>query len=52
MLAGKEVSGPVKTRILRALNFVLELKKHEKVELAAIFDPTPRPTKKAEAKTE
>jgi hypothetical protein len=48
VLAGKEVSGPVKTRILRALNHVLEQKKQEKIELAAIFDPTPRP--KAEKK--
>jgi hypothetical protein len=51
VLAGKEVAGPVKTRILRALNHVLEQKKQEKVELAAIFEPTPRPKtekKKAE----
>ena len=44
--AGKVISGPQKTRILRALNHVLETKKHEKIELAAIFEPTPRPKKK------
>jgi hypothetical protein len=43
--AGKSISGPQKTRILRALNAVLEQKKLEKVELAAIFEPTPRPKK-------
>src|SRR5262249_30765144 len=37
--AGKNVSGPQKTRILRALNVVLEQKKLEKIELAAIFEP-------------
>ncbi len=44
--AGKAISGPQKTRILRALNHVLETKKLEKIELAAIFEPTPRPKKK------
>ena len=44
--AGKNVSGPQKTRILRALNAVLEQKKLEKIELASIFEPTPRPKKK------
>jgi hypothetical protein len=44
--AGKTISGPQKTRILRALNHVLEQKKLEKIELAAIFEPTPRPKKK------
>jgi hypothetical protein len=46
--AGKNISGPQKTRILRALNFVLGQKKLEPIELAAIFDPTPRPKKKVE----
>lgn len=45
-LAGKQVSGPQKTRILRAVNHLLEQKKQEKVELAALFDPTPRGNKK------
>jgi hypothetical protein len=44
-IAGKQISGPQKTRILRALNHLLEQKKLEKVELAALFDPTPRPKK-------
>jgi len=47
-LAGKDISGPQKTRILRALNHVLTQKKQEHVELSAIFDPTPRPSKKKE----
>ena len=46
--AGKNVSGPQKSRILRALNHVLEQKKLEKIELSAIFEPTPRPKKKVE----
>jgi hypothetical protein len=46
--AGKNIAGPQKTRILRALNHILEQKKLEKVELAAIFEPTPRPKKKVE----
>jgi hypothetical protein len=43
--AGKNVSGPQKTRILRALNAVLVQKKLEPIELASIFEPTPRPKK-------
>ncbi len=35
--AGKPVSGPGKTRILRAVNRVLEQKKKSPVELKAIF---------------
>ncbi|HEV8246513.1 MAG TPA: hypothetical protein VGP93_12125 [Polyangiaceae bacterium] len=35
--AGKPVSGPAKTRLLRALNRVLELKKKSAIELKAIF---------------
>jgi hypothetical protein len=36
-LAGKELSGPTKTRILRAVNHLLEQKKQDKVDLRAIF---------------
>jgi hypothetical protein len=36
-LVGKSVSGPTKTRILRAVNRLLEQKKQEKVELKALF---------------
>lgn len=36
-LAGKAVSGPTKTRILRAVNRLLEQKKQEKVELKTLF---------------
>jgi hypothetical protein len=49
--AGKNISGPQKTRILRALNHVLAQKKLDAVELATLFEPTPRPKKKVE-KTE
>jgi len=46
-MAGKQISGPQKTRILHAINYLLEQKKQDKVELAALFEPTPRPKKKA-----
>jgi hypothetical protein len=36
-LSGKPLSGPQKTRILRAVNAVLEQKKGSAVELAALF---------------
>ena len=36
-LAGKSVSGPTKNRILRAINFLLEQKKKDKVELKTLF---------------
>jgi excinuclease UvrABC ATPase subunit len=36
-LAGKAVSGPTKHRILRAINFLLEQKKKDKVELRTLF---------------
>lgn len=36
-LVGKAVSGPTKTRILHAVNRLLEQKKQEKVELRALF---------------
>lgn len=36
-LAGGEISGPAKTRILRAVNHLLEQKKQEKVDLKALF---------------
>jgi hypothetical protein len=36
-LAGKPVSGPTKTRILRAVNHLLEQKKQAKVELKTLF---------------
>lgn len=41
ILAGKTVSGPTKTRVLRAVNAILERKKQPKVELATIFDLSP-----------
>jgi hypothetical protein len=36
-MGGGELSGPTKTRILRAVNFLLELKKQEKIDLRALF---------------
>jgi hypothetical protein len=36
-LAGTAVSGPTKQRILRAVNFLLEQKKKDKVELKTLF---------------
>jgi hypothetical protein len=48
VLAGRQVSGPIKTRILRAVNHVLGQKKQDAVELVALFEATARP--KAEKK--
>ncbi len=36
-LFGKTISGPTKTRILRAVNHLLEAKKAEKTDLKALF---------------
>ena len=36
-LVGTTVSGPVKQRILRAVNYLLEQKKKDKVELKSLF---------------
>jgi hypothetical protein len=36
-LVGKAVSGPTKTRILKAINHLLDQKKQEKVDLRALF---------------
>ncbi len=36
-MSGKAVSGPTKTRILKAVNYLLEQKKQEKVDLKALF---------------
>lgn len=36
-LAGTVVSGPTKQRILRAVNYLLEQKKKDKVELKTLF---------------
>jgi len=36
-LTGGTISGPTKQRILRAVNFLLEQKKKDKVELKALF---------------
>ena len=50
--AGKQISGPQKTRILRAVNHILAQKKQDAVELSALFEPTARPVKKVEKKAE
>ena len=36
-LSGGSVSGPTKTRLLKAVNYLLEQKKQDKVELKALF---------------
>jgi hypothetical protein len=36
-MGGGGLSGPTKTRILRAVNHLLELKKQEKIDLRALF---------------
>lgn len=36
-LTGKTISGPTKQRILRAVNYLLEQKKKDKVELKTLF---------------
>jgi hypothetical protein len=36
-MTGGTLSGPTKTRILKAVNYLLEQKKQEKVELKALF---------------
>lgn len=48
-MVGKPLSGPTKTRILRAVNRILEQKKQDQVELISLFDPTPGKPKKAKA---
>lgn len=40
-LVGKTISGPQKTRILRAVNRILEQRKKPAVTLAALFDAAP-----------
>jgi hypothetical protein len=37
-LEGKPISGPAKTRVLRAINRILEQKKQDPVTLYALFD--------------
>jgi hypothetical protein len=49
VMIGKTISGPTKSRILRAVNRILEQKKQEKVELVALFEPTPGKPKKPKA---
>lgn len=39
-LAGGELSGPTKTRFLKAVNHILEQKKQEKVDLKTLFPKT------------
>ncbi len=38
IFAEKPIAGPTRTRVLKAVNAILERKKQEKVELSAIFD--------------
>lgn len=39
-LAGGELSGPTKTRFLKAVNHILEQKKQEKIDLKTLFPKT------------
>jgi hypothetical protein len=41
-LQGKTLSGPIKTRMLRAVNHILEQKKQEQVSLKALFPGAPK----------
>ena len=38
IFTGKPVAGPTRTRVLRAVNAILETRKKDKVELSALFD--------------
>jgi hypothetical protein len=38
-LKGQKIAGPQKTRILKAVNAILEVKKKEAVTLATLFEP-------------
>ena len=46
IFAGKPVAGPTRTRVLRAVNVILEARKKGKVELSALFDLANEPAKK------
>ena len=48
IFAGKEVTGPTKTRLLKAINVILERKKQPKVDLTALFEFKPSDGKKKE----
>jgi len=45
-VAGKSLTGPQKTRILRAVNAILEQKKQGAIELGALFEFVARPKRK------
>lgn len=51
VFGGHVISGPAKTRILRAVNFLLEKKKGEPTDLKTLFGNNP-PKAKKEEKTE
>jgi hypothetical protein len=51
-LAGKTISGPQKSSILRAVNRVLEQRKKAAVTLDALFDPPPPKPKKVSSDEE
>jgi hypothetical protein len=51
-LKGKDITGPAKTRVLRAVNHVLAQKKLEQVALAALFDAPSKGNKKEKAAAE
>ena len=47
-LAGKQLSGPQRTRFVRAVNRILEQKKKKPIDMAALFEP-PAPKEAASA---
>jgi len=52
ILADKPVTGPTKTRVLRAVNAILVRKKQAEAQLADIFDLTQKAIKRKPAKAE
>jgi hypothetical protein len=52
IFGGKPVTGPTRTRVLRAVNAILERRKKDKVELAAIFDLATEKAVKGKKKVE
>lgn len=49
---GKPVTGPTRSRVLRAVNAILEARKADKVELTALFDLVNEKPKKGKKKVE
>ena len=52
IFTGKPITGPTRTRVLRAVNAILEARKAEKVELGVLFDLVNEKPKKGKKKVE